>query len=164
MEPHLNYPKLLNGLVISWAQELIYLHLTCSLRSERKLGQSGGHFRSWILFIKLTRQLRKFEREIYTVSFQWKKKNGPVKYKVSLCNVDFLRQEQNLWLWMILNVGKVLPASFVHYVYSIWICNERPWGRMKDAECDSDFWVLQLKYVCKNPLFCLLLIRTDKLS
>ena len=29
-------------------------------------------------------------------AFSEKKKIGPVKYKGSLCNVDFLRQEQNL--------------------------------------------------------------------
>jgi hypothetical protein len=64
---------------------------------------------------------------------------GPVKYKDSLCNVDFLRQQQNLRLCMILNVGTPLPLSFACYMYGIWKCNKRRSGKMKDAECDSDF-------------------------
>jgi len=54
-----------------------------------------------------------------TLSAFSEKYSGPVKYKGSLCNVDFLRQEQYLWLCMILNVGTILPVSFVPYMYSI---------------------------------------------
>jgi hypothetical protein len=36
----------------------------------------------------------------------------PVNYKVSLCYVDFLRQQQNLWLCQVLNVGTLLPVGF----------------------------------------------------
>jgi hypothetical protein len=41
----------------------------------------------------------------------------PVKYKGSLCYVDFLRQQQNLWLCQVLNVGTLLPVSFLSNLY-----------------------------------------------
>ena len=179
--------------MVSWAQELIYLHLTSSLRSEWKSGQSGDHGRVVVYLWSLPDNYENLKRKSTLLALTlsllmwkiwWAPNNasrlqvgfnsafkglsetnfGPVKYKGSLRNVHFLRQKQNLWLCVILNVGTVLPVSFVHYMYSIWLAmngDQEEW-RTQNVIQISEY--SKLKYVCKNPLFCLLLIRTDNRS